>query len=317
MPREPGGTGARLTGMHTKIDVDVPTQLAGASVFDATGSRLDGEPSTAASPDGAPSRLTVTEADMLAPVAPVAPIAPVAPVAPVTPVDVFFTPPAGLPVVEWPTTAVPGLADAPPVPAGGLSAVGRSRRERRQSRRRTRLMVVAVGAAWAVALVGVVAYVVARDDGDPSATPAPAAAAPAGTVPDAATAPDPAPSDGDPATDAGDAVDGGAVDGGAVDGGAAAGATGDAQQAVRSYIATRGTDAERAFSSQGGRDELDAVIADLGRAVPQGEATCTAVGVASFTCVQDTDQGAITFTVGPDPDDPDTSGFEVVGAATD
>lgn len=280
--------------MHTKTDLDVPTQVAGASVFDATGTRPGGGPSTTASPDGAPSRLTVTEADVLAPVAPV---------------DVFFTPPAGLPVVEWPTAPAPGLADAPPMPAGGPSAVGRSRRERRRSRRRTRLMVVAVGAAWAVALVGVVAYVVARDDGDPSATPTPAAAAPAGTVPDAATAPDPAPSDDDLATGAGDVVDGGAVDGGA-----AAGATGDAQQAVRSYIATRGTDAERAFSSQGGRDELDAVIADLGRAVPQGEATCTAVGVASFTCVQDTDQGAITFTVGPDPDDPDTSGFEVVGA---
>lgn len=295
--------------MHTEIDVDVPTQAAGATVPDRTAPHSVDEAFTTTTttattmfPGADSGRLTVTEADVLAPVDPVAPV------------DVFFTPPAGLPVApvaEGLTTAAPSLAAARTVgPVDGPSAAGPSRRERRRTRRRTRLVVLAVGAAWAVALVGVVAYVVAREDGDTTAATPAAASVADSTAPDNATPPAPAPSD-DPAA----AADDDAADDAAV-GGAAAGDATDAQQAVRSYIATRGTEAERAFSSQGGRDELDAVIADLGPAVPQGDATCTAVGVASFTCVQDTDQGPITFTVGPDPDDPATSGLEVVGAAT-
>lgn len=284
--------------MHTEIDVDVPTQTAGASVLDRTAPHAVANTTSHGADSG---RLTVTEADVLALVDPVAPVAPV---------DVFFTPPTGVPVAEWPATAEAGRAAAPPVGPVVGPAAGPSRRERRRTRRRTRLVVLALGVVWAVALVGVVAYAVGRDEGDRSA------------VPPAAASPDPAPTADDTTADDTTADDGaadGAVAGDATadDGGvdaAAAGGASDAQQAVRSYIATRGTDAERAFSSQGGRDELDAVIADLGRAVPQGDATCTAVGVASFTCVQDTDQGAITFTVGPDPDDPATSGFEVVGA---
>ncbi len=291
--------------MHTEIDVDVPTPRAGASLL----ARTTPHAVTAATSLGADSgRLTVTEADVLGPVDAVAPV---------DRVDVFFTPPTGIPVAARPATAEAGLAVAPVVGP----AAGPSRRERRRTRRRTRLVVLAVGMVWAVALVGVVAYAVGRDEGDRSAAP-PAAASP-DPAPAAgdATVDDAAPDDAtdDDATDDATAADGGADGAVAGDatadvGGVDAAASSDAQQAVRSYIATRGTDAERAFSSQGGRDELDAVIADLGRAVPQGDATCTAVGVASFTCVQDTDQGAITFTVGPDPDDPATSGFEVVGA---
>ena len=88
-----------------------------------------------------------------------------------------------------------------------------------------------------------------------------------------------------------------------------------ATEAVQTFLTVRGTDAERAVSSQGGRDELDAAVATIGRAVPQGDPTCSAgVDAGTFTCVLDTDQGPITFTVGPDTDDPQTSGFEVIGA---
>ncbi|MCB1016150.1 MAG: hypothetical protein KDB10_13680, partial [Acidimicrobiales bacterium] len=89
-----------------------------------------------------------------------------------------------------------------------------------------------------------------------------------------------------------------------------------AAAAVDAFLAVRGTEDERAVSSAAGRAELDTVIGSIGRSVPVSGPTCTTgPATGTFTCVLPTDQGDLAFTVGPDVDDPATSGFEVIGAA--
>ncbi|MBL8775054.1 MAG: hypothetical protein JNK12_03945 [Acidimicrobiales bacterium] len=208
------------------------------------------------------------------------------------------TPPQGTPVV-----VLPPLPPAPP--SRGASS--------RAARRRRRVVAV-LGAVLAAGLVagGAGLAIATNDDGEgdvfEAASPGDTVALPpAGAqadkpdddevVPVVPAAPD-APDAADEVPAAGDAAD-----------------LERAADAVTAFLAVRGTDDERAVSSQGGRGELDAAIAAIGRAVPQGDPACS-VGAAAgtFGCVLDTDQGPITFTVGPDADDPQTSGFEVIGA---
>lgn len=206
---------------------------------------------------------------------------------------VFVTPPAGTPVVG------PPIVPSAPAPA---ARPGPDRRSRRRARRRTRTVAVLAG-VLAVALVagGVGLAFATRDGGGGDA---------AVTSPGGAVALPPADAQ-KPADDA----DPGAV---ADEPGAAddAIAVEQAADAVTTFLSVRGTDAERAVSSQGGRVELDGVLAVLGATSAQGAPACTAGPAAgTFACVLDTDRGPITFTVGPDVDDPASSGFEVIGAA--
>ncbi len=213
--------------------------------------------------------------------------------------SVFVTPPAGTPVVG---ASLPSAVVAGP-------AVGADRRTRRRARRRSRV-VVALAGVLALALVGagVGLAVATRDSG--GGDEAAAAASPGQSV---ALPPADAAKPADDAADAADdAVPAPAPDAPAVD-------PADLQQAadtVTSFLSVRGTDAERAVSSQGGRDQVDAALAASGATSAQGAPECTAGDVTgTFACVLDTDGGPITFTVGPDADDPASSGFEVIGAS--
>lgn len=206
---------------------------------------------------------------------------------------VFVTPPAGTPVVGPPI--VPA---SPP----GTALSGPDRRSRRRARRRT-LTVTVLAGVLAVALVagGVGLAFATRDGGGGDA----AVTSPGGAVAL------PPPEAQKPADDA----DPGAV--------ADEPGTGDdaialarAADAVTTFLSVRGTEAERAVSSQAGRAELDGVLTALGATSAQGAPACTAVPAGgTFACVLDTDRGPVTFTVGPDADDPASSGFEVIGAA--
>lgn len=207
--------------------------------------------------------------------------------------SVFVTPPAGVPVVG-------PILPEPPAPV----AAGRSdRRNARRARRRSRTLLVLAG-VLAVALVaaGIGLAVATRDggDGDEAAVAAPGqsvAAPPADAT---------KPADDDATTDDASA-DGAVVDPAALE---------QAAGAVTTFLSVRGAEAERAVSSQGGRAELDAVLAATGATSVQGAPACSAAATAAtFACVVDTDQGPITFTVGADADDPASSGFEVIGAA--
>ena len=200
------------------------------------------------------------------------------------------TPPQGTPAV-----VVPAVPPAPPVDAP--QAARRRRRGVAVLAAVVAAGLVAGGAGLAIATNG------GGDDGEVAVADAPGqslALPPAGAEADK---PDDAPDDAvvPPVADADEA--------------AHADGVAPATEAVQTFLAVRGTDAERAVSSQGGRAELDAAVATIGRAVPQGAPACSAgVDAGTFTCVLDTDQGPITFTVGPDTDDPQTSGFEVIGA---
>lgn len=206
---------------------------------------------------------------------------------------VFVTPPAGTPVV------------GPPIVPASAAIAARSapdRRSRRRARRRTRTMTVLAG-VLAVALVAAgVGLAFATRDGDRGDA---AATSPGGAVAlPPADAQKPA-DDTDPgavADESGTADDAIAVD--------------RAADAVTTFLSVRGTEAERAVSSQAGRAELDGVLTALGATSAQGAPACTAAPAAgTFACVLDTDRGPVTFTVGPDVDDPASSGFEVIGAA--
>ena len=203
------------------------------------------------------------------------------------------TPPQGMPAV-----AVPPVPPAPPA-----AAVGAPKAARRRCRG-----VAVLAAVLALGLVAggaglAIATNEGGDDGGVAAADAPGqsvALPPAGAEADK---PDDAPDD---AAAPGDAVVPPVAD---------ADGVAQATEAVQTFLAVRGTDDERAVSSQGGRGELDAAIAAIGRAVSQGDPACSAgADAGTFVCVLDTDQGPITFTVGPDADDPQTSGFEVIGA---
>ena len=210
------------------------------------------------------------------------------------------TPPQGTPVV------------APaPVPPAGRVAVGRAPK----AARRRRLGVAVLAVVLAAGLVAGGAGLAIATNGGGGEGDAGVAASPGQSVtlpPAGAEADKPeddvaAPAAGDDAAPD-DVVVPPVVEPGAE------GAT-QASEAVQTFLAVRGTEAERAVSSQGGRDELDAAIAAVGPAVPSGDPACSVGATAgTFACVLDTDQGPITFTVGPDVDDPQTSGFEVIGA---
>lgn len=203
--------------------------------------------------------------------------------------SVFVTPPAGTPVVS---SSGPSAAAAAP-------AAGADRRTRRRARRRSRVVVVLAG-VLALALVGAgVGLAVATRDGggadEAAASPGQAVALPPA---DAAK-----PDDDDAAAPAPEAP---VVDPAEVQ---------QAADTVTTFLSVRGTDAERAVSSRGGRDQLDAALAASGATSVQGAPQCAAGGAAgTFACVLDTDQGDLTLTVGADPDDPASSGFEVIAA---
>lgn len=201
--------------------------------------------------------------------------------------SVFVTPPAGTPIVGAAAMAPTSGSAVPVRPA--------------KARRRSGLFVALAG-ILALALIGsgVGLALATRDDdgaGDAAAT----------TSPDQSVALPPAdatkPADDAPAAPAPDAT---AVDAAALE---------QAADAVTTFLSLRGTDAERTVSSQVGRDEFTAAIAASGATSAQGAPECS-VGDAAGTvaCVLATDQGALTLTVGADPDDPASSGFEVIDA---
>jgi len=204
--------------------------------------------------------------------------------------SVFVTPPAGTPVVG------PAVVAAP-MPA----AAARPPKARRRSG-----VFVALAGLLALALVGagVGLALATRDDGGNGAA---AASAPGQSValPPAETA-KPADDDGaDVQDDAAPAPAAPAVDAAALE---------QAAGAVTTFLSVRGTDAERAVSSQGGRDAFTAALAASGATSAQGAPECAAGDAATFACVLATDQGDLILTVGADPDDPASSGFEVIAA---
>ena len=175
------------------------------------------------------------------------------------------TPPQGTPVVAVPP--------APPVPP-----VAAPRRAPRSPRRRRGAIAVLAVLLAAGLVAGGAGLAVATSDGEEDRAGA-VAASPGETVtlpPAGADADKP---EDDPAAPA--AGDDAAPDDAEVppvaDADADADAEGVAQasEAVQTFLAVRGTDAERAVSSQGGRDELDATIASIGRAVPEGDPACS------------------------------------------
>jgi hypothetical protein len=92
----------------------------------------------------------------------------------------------------------------------------------------------------------------------------------------------------------------------------AADAEAEAAEALESFFEVRGTADERAFSSEEGREELDAILDDTDDLEAEGDLDCTAQDDDTVECELDTNAGAITFLMGIDPESAD--GFELLGA---
>ena len=185
--------------------------------------------------------------------------------------------------IEEPPAAPVPPPPPPPVPAGAPPAPPADRPSRLP-------LILASVAAVLLVIVGVLAFllITGDDDDDDEAAEAPA-------VTTTTAAPDEDQDEGDEAQDED-----------------AAAAEAEATEALENFIDARGTDAEREFSSEDGRNELDAIVDETGDLDLQGDPECTAQDDDTVECVQPTDQGDLVFTMGIDDDEP--RGLEMIGA---